>query len=306
MKDRLLFIYNPCAGKGTIRYHLANLIEQFTAAGYEVTVHPTSARMDARQTAMEYALEQKCERIICAGGDGTFAETAGGLLQCGSKLPLGFLPVGTTNDFASSLGLQSSLKKAADTALHGTVVPSDIGTINGMPFTYSASFGLFSDVTYETSQNTKNILGRTAYILNGAMKLRNIRYYHLVAEGDGFAIEDDFILGMVANSNSVGGFKGITGKHVELDDGFFEMLFIRKPKNLLVLNEIINALLTNELENCPYICYERVSRLKVTTGEELSWALDGEFGGDLRSAEILIHKQKLCYVTGSKTNPVFS
>ena len=296
-KERLLFIYNPVAGKGKIKAKLSGILEQFAAYGYEMIVHPTDSKGDARRTALEYAQGQRCDRIVCAGGDGTFSETAGGLLLSGERIPLGYVPEGTTNDFAYSLKLPVDMTRAAELAARGSGIPSDIGTMNGEPFTYTACFGLFTEVTYETPQNIKNAIGRTAYLMNAASKLMHIKSYPVKVQGEGFEIEDEFIYGMVANSNSVGGFKGITGRDVALDDGYFEMILIKKPKNLIEFNEIVNALLANHLENCANIRYERVNRVEISTEHELPWNLDGEFGGNFRTAEIIIHKQKIDYVT---------
>ena len=296
-KERLLFIYNPVAGKGRIKAKLSEVLEQFAAYGYELIVHPTDSKGDARQTAMEYAKEHRCDRIVCAGGDGTFSETAGGVLLSGERIPLGYVPEGTTNDFAYSLKLPVDMTRAAELAAHGSGIPSDIGTMNGEPFTYTACFGLFTEVTYETPQSVKNAIGRTAYLMNAASKLMNIKSYPMKVQGEHFEIEDEFIYGMVANSNSVGGFKGITGRDVALDDGYFEMILIKKPKNLIEFNEIVNALLANHLESCANIRYERVNRVMISTEHELPWNLDGEFGGSFRTAEIIIHKQRIDYVT---------
>ena len=305
-KERLLFIYNPVAGKGKIKAKLSGILEQFAKAGYELIVHPTDSAGDARNVALEYAKEHRCDRIVCAGGDGTFSETAGGVLLSGERVPLGYVPEGTTNDFAYSLKLPTDMGRAAELAAYGSGIPSDIGTMNGEPFTYTACFGLFTEVTYETPQHIKNAIGRTAYLINAASKLMNIKSYPMRVQGESFTIEDEFIYGMVANSNSVGGFKGITGRDVALDDGFFEMILIKKPKNLVEFNEIANALLANHLENCANIRYERVNRVTISTEHELPWNLDGEFGGGFKTAEIIIHKQKIDYVTAvlNPSNPL--
>lgn len=305
-KERLLFIYNPIAGKGKIKAKLSEVLELFSASGYEVIVHPTDSQGDARRTAMEYAKEHRCDRIVCAGGDGTFSETAGGVLLSGERVPLGYVPEGTTNDFAYSLKLPADMDRAADLAAHGSGIPSDIGTLNGEPFTYTACFGLFTEVTYETPQSVKNAIGRTAYLMNGASKLMHIKTYQVKVEGKNLSIEDEFIYGMIANSNSVGGFKGITGRDVALDDGYFELILIKKPKSLIEFNEIVNALLSNRLDECENICYARVNHIKITTEQEVPWNLDGEFGGNLKTAEIVIHKQKIDYVTAvlNPGNPI--
>ena len=136
-RERLLFIYNPIAGKGKIKAKLSEIFEQFASYGYELIVHPTDSQGDARKTAMEYAKEHRCDRIVCAGGDGTFSETAGGILLSGERMPLGYIPEGTTNDFAYSLKLPTDMSRAAELAAHGSGVPSDIGTMNGEPFIFN-------------------------------------------------------------------------------------------------------------------------------------------------------------------------
>ncbi len=297
-RSSILFIYNPFAGKGRIRAKLPEIVDAFSNAGYEVIVYPTKAKLDAAEKAYLYAKEHYCDRIVCAGGDGTLAEVASGVLRSGNNIPLGFISAGTTNDFASSLQIPDQIVKAAELAVTGTPLASDIAVINGQSFIYSAAFGLFTDVTYDTSQIAKNAIGRLAYFLNGAGKLINVKSYHLKLTADGVQIEDDFIDGLIVNSDSVGGFKGITGKDVIFDDGYFEMIFIKMPKNLLDLNSIINCLYTGELENSPNIYYKKIKELTIETDGELIWTFDGEYGGDIRKAKIEVLKQRMTYITG--------
>lgn len=162
-------------------------------------------------------------------------------------------------------------------------------------FTYTAAFGLFTDVSYETSQNAKNVFGRAAYILSGISKLHGVKSYHLTISIDDKIIEDDFIYGMIANSDSVGGFKGITGKDVLLNDGLFEMLLIRMPRNLIELTTIVNELLRGDSDS-DYIYYERVSTAEIIAEEEIPWTLDGEFGGNMKEASVVIHKEAIPYI----------
>lgn len=299
-KKRLVFIYNPHAGKGKIKAKLADIVDVFSKADYEVIVYPTKGHLDARDIAERYAREHACDRIVCAGGDGTLAEVTSGVMTSGNQIPLGFIPAGTTNDFAYSLRIPSNVMKAAELAVSGALVPCDIALLNDKPFIYSAAFGLFTDVTYETPQTAKNLMGRLAYLLNGAGKIYNIKSYHLKVEVEDSTIEDDFIIGLIVNSDSIGGFKGITGKNVLLDDGFYEMIFIKMPKSILDLNVIINCLYTGELEESPNIYFKRVAKLSIETDEELPWTLDGEFGGDVRKADITIFKQKMIYIMGNQ------
>lgn len=295
MKERLLFIYNPNAGTGKIKGKLSDILEIFSIAGYEVIVYPTKCRMDARRCAMEYAKKDGCDRIVCAGGDGTLNEVAGGMMICNKNIPIGYIPAGTTNDFGYSLRIPKNIISAAEVAATGAVFQCDIGTMNGIYFIYTVAFGLFSNVSYETPQNMKNVLGRAAYILSGITKLASVKPYQIRVEYEDTIVEEEFILGIISNSDSIGGFRGLTGKDVMFDDGLFEMLLVKMPKNLLDLNGIIYELLSGEIGN-RHICYARVSKVHITSDSELPWALDGEAGGNIQDAEIIIHKQAVRYI----------
>lgn len=305
MRERLLFIYNPNAGKARIKSKLSDIVEVFAQAGFEVVAAPTMKRGDATEYAREYAAEGRCSRIVCSGGDGTLSEVVAGVLASGKRVPIGFIPSGTTNDFGYSMRIPKDFVKAAEIAASGACVPSDTGEINGKTFVYTAAFGLFADVSYDTPQNVKNVLGRTAYILSGASKLHNVKSYHISLrysrkdkEKEEFIeeqTEGEFIYGMISNSDSVGGFKGIAGKEVELDDGIFEMLLIRKPHDLIELTDIVNQLLLKKL-NSENIIYAHVSDVELISDEELPWSLDGEYGGDMPRAQIHIKKQSVDYL----------
>ena len=284
---RLLFIYNPHAGKELLKPKLADVIDIFVKAGYEVTVHPTQAYRDAYYQIKEYEVG-KYDLIACSGGDGTIDEVATGMMkrrEMGKDVvPVGYIPAGTTNDFAKSLHIPRKPLAAADNAVKGVPFPCDIGKFNDSVFVYIAAFGLFTDVSYETNQDLKNILGHAAYILEGTQRLFNIASYQLKVETKDTSFEGDFIFGMVSNATSVGGFRKLTGPDVLLDDGVFEVLLIRRPKNILELNEIITALLggadTSNIESF------KTSYLKITSETQISWTLDGEFGGEHREVEI--------------------
>ncbi len=294
MKKKMLFIYNPNAGRGKIRTKLSQIIEVF-ATGYELIVYPTKKKLDAREKVKEYATREDCGVIICSGGDGTLNEVISGLMENNVSMPVGYIPSGTTNDFGYSLRIPKDMVKAAQIIMRGTTLLCDVGRINDNFFTYTAAFGLFSDVSYETPQNAKNILGRLAYILSGVSKLHSVKSYQLTIECEEEVVEGDFIVGMIANSNSVGGFRGITGKEVLLDDGLFELILIRKPHNILEIPNIINDLLKNDL-SASYFYYRRISKVKITTPTEIPWSLDGEFGGTTRIANIMVHKKAIPYI----------
>ncbi len=295
MKKKLLFIYNPNAGRGKIRTRLSQILEVFSKSDCELIVYPTRQRLDARVKVIEYVKKGECSAIICSGGDGTLNEVVGGLMECEASIPVGYIPSGTTNDFGYSLHIPKDMIKAAEIMIKGTTMLCDVGRINDNFFTYTAAFGLFADVSYDTPQNAKNVLGRIAYILGGVTRLHGIKSLHLRVEHDNEVEEDDFIVGMIANSNSIAGFRGITGKRVLLNDGLFELIMIRRPHNLLEISNIINDLLKNDLSG-KYFYYRRVSEVKVYSDIDMPWSLDGEYGGTTRIANVKVHKKAIPYI----------
>lgn len=214
---KLLFIYNPKAGKEQIRSNLLDIIDTFVKAGYEVTAYPTQGPGDAVRAVKER--HAGFDLLVCSGGDGTLDEVATGMMQCEERIPIGYVPAGSTNDFASSLNIPKNMKAAADVVVNGRIFPCDVGAFNQDTFVYIAAFGLFTDVSYETRQDMKNALGHMAYIAEGMKRLSAIKDYPIKVTHGGKNIEGNFIFGMITNSISVGGFKGITGKNIALDDG---------------------------------------------------------------------------------------
>ena len=287
---KLLFVINGHSGKGQIKNRLLEIIDVMVQEGYQVTVHTTQAREDATNVVREQAKDD--DLIVCSGGDGTLDETVTGLMQSGAKVPIGYIPAGSTNDFANSLKIPKNMLHAGKTAVTGRRFPCDVGEFNGDFFIYVAAFGIFTDVSYATSQELKNVLGHVAYILEGAKRLHTIKSYHMRVEYDGQETEGDFLLGMITNSTSVGGFKGMTGKNVKLDDGLFEVTLIHKPKNIIELNEII-ASLTNLKDTTDLIDSFRADEVRFYAEEEIPWTLDGEFGGDHREVLIQNHHQAM-------------
>lgn len=284
MCKKLLFIYNPHAGKGKIRNRLADIIETFSNGGYEVTVYPTKRPGDA--ACVVKTKQARYDLVVCSGGDGTLDEVVTGMMQCPEKVPVGYIPAGSTNDFGVSLGLPKNMTEAARIVMEGKKFSCDIGAFNQDVFVYIAAFGIFTDVSYETPQSYKNALGHMAYILEGMKRLPNLRTYRLQVEYGGQVTEDEFLFGMITNSTSVGGFKKITGKNVELNDGLFEVTLIRKPKNAIELNQIMTSLVTENIDaDC--IIYTKTDRIVFRSAESVAWTLDGEFGGNHTYAEII-------------------
>ena len=285
---KLLFVYNPRAGKEMLKPRLSDVLDIFVKAGYEVTVHPTQEYRDAYYQIKEYEVG-KYDLIACSGGDGTIDEVATGMMkrrEMGKDVvPVGYIPAGTTNDFAKSLHIPRKPLAAADNAVKGVPFPCDIGKFNDSVFVYIAAFGIFTDVSYETDQAVKNVLGHMAYILEGAKRIFNIPSYKIKVEHDGEVIEDEFIFGMVTNSRSVGGFSNMVGKNIVFDDGLFEVTLIKTPKNPIALQEIIAALLIEQVDTKHMYTF-KTKKITFDSVEEIPWTLDGEFGGEQDYVEI--------------------
>ena len=280
---KILFVYNAHAGKAAIRSKLADIIDMMVKRGYRVTSHPTQYSGDATELIEQESADY--DLVICSGGDGTLDEVVTGMMRLEEKKPIGYIPMGSTNDFANSLRLPKNVLKAAEIALDGKPFACDVGQFNDNSFIYVAAFGIFTEVSYQTNQELKNLLGHAAYILEGAKSLLDIAAYEMRVEYEDIVLEGEFIFGMVTNSISVGGFKQIAGKNVLLDDGVFEVTLIKRPKNPLELNEIVTSLLTR-VDNTDLIYSFKTSEIHFFTEKEVSWTLDGEYGGS--HSEIVI------------------
>ena len=274
---RLLFIYNPHAGKELLKPKLSDIIDIFVKAGYEVVAYPTQSYRDAYRKVSEYDSDEY-DLVVCSGGDGTIDEVVTGMMQRDKRDPIGYIPTGTTNDFANSLHIPKGLLRAADNAVNGTLFPCDVGKFNDDIFVYIAAFGLFTDVSYQTKQEMKNVLGHLAYVLEGTKRLSNVPSYRIKVTHDGETLEDEFIFGMVTNSRSVGGFRNMIGKQVVFDDGLFEVTLIKTPKNPLALQEIVASLLIEQVDTKHMYSF-KTGRITFESLEEIPWTLDGEFGG---------------------------
>lgn len=278
--------------------HLLDIVDIFSSHDYEVIIRATQAPKDAYEKAKEYA--DSVDLIVCSGGDGTLDEVVTGITEKNSNVPIGYIPAGSTNDFANSLFMPKSMVKAAQMIMEENLYHCDIGRFNSQTFAYVAAFGLFTDVSYETDQDLKNVLGHVAYLLEGVKRLFDIKSYHMKVTSEEIQVEDDFIVGMITNSRSVGGFKNLTGKNVDMNDGLFEVTLIRHPKNPLRLQEIMTALVMAE-DNTDMIYSFKSKKLMIETEEEVPWTLDGEFGGDHTYVEIENrHKALNLYLKSTK------
>ncbi|MDR1018463.1 MAG: YegS/Rv2252/BmrU family lipid kinase [Lachnospiraceae bacterium] len=274
---KLLFIYNPTSGKGLIRLKAFDIIDLFTKNGYDVIAYPTQSYKDAEKKVLEYD-GADIDLIVCSGGDGTLDEVVTGMMASEHKKTIGYIPAGSTNDFARSLKIPLNIMKAAEVAINGTPFPCDIGRFNKGIFVYIAAFGLFTDVSYQTDQAAKNVLGHLAYVLEGAKRIFNVPSYKLRVTFEDGVIEDEFVFGMVTNSRSVGGFKGMVGKKIMFDDGVFEVCLIKTPKNPIELQEIIGSLLLAS-PNSKHMYIFKSGHLEIESEEDIPWTLDGEYGG---------------------------
>lgn len=279
---RMLFIYNPWSGKGVVREQLSYIIEEFSKEDMEIVVHPTIERKDATRITQEFG--DSFDLIVCSGGDGTLDEVVTGMQTGRFTRPIGYIPAGTTNDYASSLGIPKQMRTAARSIMEGSVFQCDLGRLDDSYFVYVAAFGLFVNVSYDTPQDLKKRFGHAAYVIRGMQELPNLRAHHLRYESKESSGEGNFLLGMITNSDSVGGFKGITGPDVTMNDGVFEVVLIKEPVLPVEYPMMINAIL-NKAPNKNIINF-KTSRLEIWFDEAVDWTRDGEFGGSRKHTVI--------------------
>ncbi len=280
---RMLFILNPKAGMRKANRYFSDIIGLFNREGWTVTVHVTAASGEAVRVAARYAAD--VDLVVCCGGDGTFNEVVNGLLSVGAATPIGYIPAGSTNDFAASLRLPGNILEAARAIVAGEPHRFDIGRFGDRYFSYVASFGAFTRASYSTPQNVKNALGHTAYLMEGIQELSQIRKLRVKLELDGIPYEDDFLFGAISNSTSVGGILTLDPRQVDMCDGKFEVLLVRAPRDLMEIGECIQALQTQKY-NCSMITFQPASHIRVTSSEDITWTLDGERADFDRTVEI--------------------
>ena len=270
---KMLFVMNPYAGMRKANRHLAEIISVFNRGGYRVETYMTACQGDANRAVRELAAGM--DAVVCCGGDGTFNETVTGLLSAGLDLPIGYIPAGSTNDFANSLGLSGNFIEAANRIVQGSPIPVDVGRFAERYFTYVASFGAFTRASYSTPQNIKNALGHTAYLLDGIQELSQIKKVHVKMEMDEETVEDDFLFGAICNSTSIGGILTLDPRQVDMADGKFEVLLVRAPRDLSEIAECIQAV-QKQKYNCKMITFRSTSHIRITAPAQMPWTLDGE------------------------------
>ena len=296
MNKKLLFVFNPHSGKAQIKNHLLDIVDTFTKAGYDATLRPTQKRLDAYNYIKAHGSEY--DRIVVSGGDGTLNEAVKGLINfdTADRRSLGYIPAGTTNDFASTLNIPKNMPEAADIAVNGTEFQCDIGRFNDKTFNYVAAFGAFTDVSYDTPQITKNALGHMAYVFEGIKRLSNLSSYHVNIKYDDGEIDDEVFLCMILNATSVAGIH-TAGKrfNVDLNDGLFEMLVFRRPTNLIELQSIMTGLMKGEESRDGYSVIKS-SRFEFTSDDNIKWTIDGEYGGNPSHAVIEVLRSAVTFI----------
>lgn len=275
----MLLLMNPCAGTQLGRQHLADIIALFCQRGWAPLTFVPAEPGDSVRLAAQYGPQM--ELVVCIGGDGTLNEVITGLLQAGCRTPIGYIPAGSTNDFASSLRLPRDLLEAARNIVDGTPHPLDVGRFENRYFSYVASFGLFTRASYATPQHMKNLLGHFAYVLEGMRDLSDIRSQHLRIESETRTVEGDYLFGAICNSTSVGGIIKLDPERVDLSDGLFEIFLVKQPASFAEVNECIWSL-NNRQYDCTMVEFFSASNVTVQMPDGIDWTLDGEYerGGE--------------------------
>lgn len=286
-KKKILVIINPKAGKLKTKRQLFDIAEVLSSAGNETTVYTTTCRGDATRMARD--LSEPYDIVVCRGGDGTLNEVVSGMMAVeeGKRKPIGYIPSGTTNDLARSLGISHDSKKSALQVLNGSLYPHDVGSFNENKFfTYVACFGAFITTTYKTSQVSKNFLGHAAYMAKAVDTLKEIHHIKVkITIDDDEVIEDDIIYGSVSNTLSLAKIITIDKNLVNFNDGLFEVVLAKFPKNANELTKTIRCLLEKDY-NEKYIYFRQASKIKIEFDKGVAWSLDGEYGGDPKEVVI--------------------
>ena len=289
-RRKLLLIMNPKSGVMLAPKYLSELVERFSRAGYLTQILMTTARGDARDFAAEYGGE--VDVVAVSGGDGTLNEVIDGMITAGHKTDIGYIPSGSTNDFANSIGLTGSIYDCTDRIIEGKGRPLDVGCFNGRYFSYIASFGAFTSTSYSVPQNLKNIFGHAAYVMGGIKEIAELKPIHakFISDKDtshSRVYEGDYVIGAVCNSRSIGGILHLENLGVDMSDGQMEVLLIKMPKDIIQLSETAvsmlgGSFLSNQIESFT------TSSLEVEIENDIHWTLDGEYEEGSTYCEIKI------------------
>lgn len=284
---KLLLIINPVAGRNQAQADLFKMVRVFAEHDCEVTVYPTRGPQDCTRKVLADA--GRFDLVVCCGGDGTLNEMVSGMMQREDHVPMGYIPLGSTNDFAASLHLPSHVEEAALRCVEGTAFHMDVGSLNDRYFNYIAAFGAFTEASYATPQQIKNALGHLAYILEGVKSLGRLQPIHVRITADGETFEEDYLFGAVTNTVSLGGVLRLDPSRVLLDDGMYELLLVKNPQNPAEAQAMLSALMLQNYDG-PLVRMLRASDILFESNHEISWTIDGEFGGSFSTTHILNNK----------------
>ena len=284
---KLLLIINPVAGRNQAQADLFKMVRVFAEYDCEVTVYPTRGPQDCTRKVLADA--GRFDLVVCCGGDGTLNEMVSGMMQREEPVPMGYIPLGSTNDFAASLRLPSHVEEAALRCVEGTAFHMDVGSLNDRYFNYIAAFGAFTEASYATPQQIKNALGHLAYILEGIKSLGRLQPIHVRITADGETFEEDYLFGAVTNTVSLGGVLRLDPSRVLLDDGMYELLLVKNPQNPAEAQAMLSALMLQNYDG-PLVRMLRASDILFESNHEISWTIDGEFGGSFSTTHILNNK----------------
>ena len=292
MNKKMLFVLNPTSGKGNIKNSFLEIVDLFVSKEWDVQTRTTQSHNDAYEYVRDYG--KNFDMVVVAGGDGTLSETIRGLMELKrkSRPRLGYIPAGSTNDFASNMKISKDMLEAANGVVEGRPFKCDIGTFNGKSFIYVAAFGAFTDVSYDTSQQMKNVLGHSAYIIEGAKRLPKLKTYKMKVIYDGGVYEDEFLYGSVSNTNYIAGMKAEKAFEAQFNDGLLEVLLVKKPQNVLQFQQLLLKLVARNLDYELFVTF-KTDKVVFESEEEVSWTLDGEFGGAVKKAEMIDEKEAI-------------
>lgn len=289
---KLMFVYNPVSGRMDVSRNLSEIVEVFSK-DYLVEIHATCEKGDGYKYIVNN-LDNGYECLVCAGGDGTLSEAVSALIDKNIDMPLGYIPSGSTNDFARSIGIPDKMKEAAQAIVSGESRRYDAGRFNESCFIYVAAFGLFTEVSYKTDQELKNVLGHAAYIVSGIRNLDLNKSYAMKVINDGDVYEGNFIFGMITNSLSIGGIKNITGRDTKLDDGLFEVTLVKQVNNIDDLNDVVSYFILGDRE-CKAVIHFTAPKLEIICEQGVDWTLDGEYGGNIKEAKVENLHNSVCF-----------
>ena len=293
-RQKALVLLNDSAGTGRAGLNTWIIIKKLAKQGYEPIVYPI---IPGTELISEVLLEEysgQIDVVLCSGGDGTLNHVIQGIMRMAKTPRIAYLPAGSANDFAKTLGIPTDFEKALEIALNGSVFRYDIGKLNGHYFNYVAAFGAFSAISYATDQELKNFLGYAAYIVSAIAELNENLHYsrHMRIESDDFSLEDEFIFGAVCNTAYMAGFTLFNKGEVRLDDGMMEILLIKTPQSAADVQGILTAIQKGTLDH-PLLTYKHISNVRITSDKEIAWTVDGEFGGSFKEAEITVCQQAI-------------